>query len=95
MQQLPATITDLDASRPIYDRSNLGAGWRGNFYFDAFVSYRTRLWADKIGANFQLNVRDLQESGHLQAIGAFPDGTPSAYRIVDPRKFILSATFDL
>jgi hypothetical protein len=95
VQQLPATITDLDASRPIYDRSNLGAGWRGNFYFDAFVSYRTRLWADKIGANFQLNVRDLQESGHLQAIGAFPDGTPSAYRIVDPRKFILSATFDL
>lgn len=41
------------------------------------------------------NVRNLQESGRLQAIGVFPDGTPNAYRIVDPRQFILSATFDL
>ncbi len=94
-QTLPAVITDLDASKPIYDRSNLGAGWRGNYYFDAFVGYRTRLWANKVGASLQLNVRNIQESGHLQAIGAFPDGTPHSYRIVDPRQFILQVTFDL
>ena len=42
-----------------------------------------------------INVRNLNESGRLQPIGAFPDGTPYAYRIVDPRLFILSASFDL
>jgi hypothetical protein len=26
---------------------------------------------------------------------AFPDGTPNSFRIVSPRVFILSATFDL
>lgn len=86
-QQLPAVITDLDASRPIYDKAN--------FYFDAFVGYRMRLWNNKVGANFQLNVRNLQEKGHLQPIGAYPDGTPNTYRIVDPRQFILQASFDL
>jgi len=30
-----------------------------------------------------------------QPIGAFPDGTISTYRIVDPQKFILSVSFDL
>ena len=87
MQQLPAVITALDPNNPIYEKAHL--------YVDAFASYRTRLWGDKIGASFQLNVRNLQENGHLQPIGAFPDGTPNAYRIVDPRQFILQATFDL
>ncbi|MCX6953387.1 MAG: TonB-dependent receptor, partial [Verrucomicrobia bacterium] len=86
-QSLPATITELDASRPIYDRAHA--------YFDAFIGYRTRFFNDKVGANFQLNVRNIQEGGRLQPIGAFPDGTPNAYRIVDPRQFILQATFDL
>ena len=40
-------------------------------------------------------VRNHQEKGRLQAIGAFPDGTLNAYRIVDPRQFILTASFDL
>jgi hypothetical protein len=43
----------------------------------------------------QLNVKNVQEGGRLQAVSAFPDGTPNAYRIVDPRLFILTATFDL
>jgi hypothetical protein len=59
------SITELDPNNPIYDKAHA--------YFDAGISYRTR----------------------LQAIGAFPDGTPNAYRIVDPRQFILSASFDL
>jgi hypothetical protein len=86
-QSLPAVITELDPNRPIYDKAHT--------YFDAFIGYRTRLFNDKVGANFQLNVRNIQENGRLQPIGAFPDGTPNAYRIVDPRQFILQATFDL
>ena len=95
VQKLPAIITDLDPNNPVYDKSNLGGGIRGNYYFDAFLGYRMRLWANKVGATFQLNVRNLQEKGRLQPIAVFPDGTPSAYRIVDPRQFIFSATFDL
>jgi hypothetical protein len=43
----------------------------------------------------QLNVKNVQEGGRLQPIRAFPDGTPNSYRIVEPRLFILTATFDL
>lgn len=86
-QKLPAIITKLDPSRPIYDKSNLNV--------DLFVSYRTRLFANKVAATWQLNVRNVNESGRLQPIAANPDGTASAYRIVDPRKFILSVTFNL
>ncbi len=95
VQKLPAIITQLDADNPVYDRSNLGGGFRGNYYFDAFIGYRRRIWDNKIGATFQLNARNLQEDGRLQPIAAFPDGTPSAYRIVDPRQFIFTVTLDL
>ena len=37
----------------------------------------------------------LIENGRLQAITVNPDGQPSSYRIIDPRQFILTATFDL
>jgi len=87
VQQLPANITELDVDRPIYDQ--------GHYYVDVLMSYRTRLWSDKIGATFQLNVRNIQEGGRLQPINAGPDGEPNSYRIVAPRQFILSATFDL
>jgi len=48
-----------------------------------------------VGLTLQLNVRNLQEGGRLQAISAYPNGRPGAFRIVDPRQFILTATFDL
>ncbi len=48
-----------------------------------FVSYRTRHFGDKVGANFQLNIENIGENGRLQPIGACPDGTPNVYRIVD------------
>ena len=87
VQQLPASITDLDANRPVWAKAQ--------FYADAFVGYRTRLWSDRVNAKFQLNVRNIQEHGKLLPVAAFPDGTPSVYRIVDPRQFILSASFEL
>lgn len=86
-QQLPAIVTRLDANRPIWDQSHLN--------IDLFGSYRTRLFAGKYATTFQLNVRSLNESGRLQPIAASPDGTTTAYRLVDPRKFILSVTFEL
>jgi hypothetical protein len=86
-QSLPATITTLNVKTPIYDKSHL--------FLDAFVGYRTKLWSDKVGATFQLNMQNITEGGYLQPVGAFPDGTPNTYRIVDPRKFVLSASFDL
>jgi hypothetical protein len=42
-----------------------------------------------------LNVRNLGENGRLQPIGAYPDGTPLAFRIIDPALYILSVKFDL
>ncbi|MES2697860.1 MAG: TonB-dependent receptor, partial [Verrucomicrobiota bacterium] len=87
VQQLPATITELDPTRPIWDKSHL--------YVDAFIGYRTRLFADKVGARFQLNVRNLGEDGRLQPVGAYPDGTMHSFRIIDPQQFIFSVTFDL
>ena len=81
-------ISKLDVSRPIYASAET--------YVDLFVSYNTRMFNDKVRARFQLNVRNVQENGGgLQKVSAFLDGSASAYRIVDPRQFILSASFDL
>lgn len=88
VQSLPATITALDPDRPIYTPAET--------YVDLFVNYRTRLFDDKIAARFQLNVKNAGESGgELLATQAFPDGSALAYRIIDPRQFIFSVSFDL
>jgi outer membrane receptor protein involved in Fe transport len=87
VQQLPAIITDLDKNNPIWSKSHV--------YVDLLAAYRTKIFSNKVGLTVQLNVKNVQEGGRLQAVSAFPDGTPNAYRIVDPRQFILSATFDL
>jgi hypothetical protein len=86
-QQLPAAITDLDVKHVIWDKAHT--------YLDLTISYKTKLFGGRIPAKFQFNVRNLAESGRLQPISAYPDGTINTYRIIDPRLFILSATFDL
>jgi len=81
-------ILQLDPTRPIYSSPEANV--------DLFVGYRTKLFADKVRANFQLNVRNVQEDGgRLQKTAAFFDGRASTYRIIDPRQFILSASFEL
>jgi prepilin-type N-terminal cleavage/methylation domain-containing protein len=35
------------------------------------------------------------ENGRLQKVAINPDGSTYAYRIIDPRQFILSTSFDL
>ncbi len=86
---LPANrILQLDPNRPIYSPSDT--------YVDRFVTYGTKMFGDKVRARFQLNVKNVGESGGgLLPTGAFLDGRPSTYRIIDPRQFILSASFDL
>jgi hypothetical protein len=86
-QTLPAQITDLDVSRPIYDKAHT--------YVDLVVGYRVKMFGGRVPATFQLNVRNVTEHGRLQPVGAYPDGTINTYRIIDPRQFILSATFDM
>lgn len=86
-QELPAIITTLDASKPIWDSEHM--------YFDAFVTYRTKIFSNKVGLTMQLNGRNLNEGGRLQKVAAEPDGRISAFRIVDPRLFILTVSFDL
>jgi hypothetical protein len=88
VQSLPAMITELNPNRPIYSPSEA--------FVDLFVGYNTRLFSNRVKARFQLNVKNVQENGGgLQPTQAFPDGTPLAYRIIDPRQFILSASFEL
>ncbi|ACB77553.1 TonB-dependent receptor plug domain-containing protein [Opitutus terrae] len=87
VQELPAIVTELDVTRPIYDKEH--------YYFDVFVGYKQKLFNDKVGMELRLNVQNLQEDGKLQPVGAYPDGTIHTYRIVDPRRFILTASFDL
>ncbi|HVZ63000.1 MAG TPA: TonB-dependent receptor [Lacunisphaera sp.] len=86
---LPANkILALDPNRPIYSSPET--------YVDLFASYHTKLFGDKVRATFQLNVKNVGENGGgLLPTAAFFDGRPSTYRIVDPRQFILSASFDL
>jgi hypothetical protein len=80
-------IRSLDPNRPVYDKARA--------YFDFFVSYSMRFNNDRIRARFQLNVRNAFEEGRLQAISVNPDGRPSNFRIIDPRQFILTATFEI
>ena len=42
----------------------------------------------------QLNCANALESGHLQVVSVNLDGSPYAYRIIDPRLFTLTASFD-
>ena len=80
-------ILELDPNRPIYSPAET--------YVDLFVNYNTKLFNDKVRARFQFNVRNVfEDGGGLQPTSAFFDGKTSTYRIVDPRQFILSASFD-
>ena len=80
-------VLTLDNTKPVFDDARA--------YFDLSAGYRLKLFRDKIQTKIQLNVQDAFEGGRLQAIAVNPDGRPYAYRIVDPRKFVLSVRFDL
>jgi hypothetical protein len=81
-------VTGLDLSRPYYSDGYVGV--------DAWIGYKTKLnlFGEKRNISFQLNARDLQESGGFRAIGANSDGTQSTFRIVQPRTFYLTTTLE-
>ncbi len=81
------TVLFLDNDKPYWDKPRA--------YFDLSAGYKFKFWGDKIRAKAQLNIRDVLENGRLQAVGVNPDGNPFAYRIINPRQFIFSTTFDL
>lgn len=75
-----------DITRPIYDDAN--------FYTDVWVGYQRRIMKDKVRMKLQLNVGNVFENGGLRPVSVNLDGTPYAFRIIDPRQFILTASFD-
>ena len=77
----------LDTNKPVWDKARA--------YVDLSAGYRFRLFSDKVRGRLQLNAQNVFENGHLQTIGVNPDGKGYAFRIIDPRKFILSTSFDL
>ena len=84
-----AGSTDLtlsDVGRPIYDNANT--------YVDMWVSYTTKVFDDRVRMKVQLNVANVFESGGLRVVGVNYDGSPNAYRIVDPRQITLTTKFD-
>jgi hypothetical protein len=80
-------VREYDANRPIWEKPHT--------YVDLWASYDLRWFKNRIKSTIQLNVRNVTESGRLQAFGVNPDGTRYNYRIIDPREFILSMSFDL
>jgi hypothetical protein len=80
-------VRNYDPNRPIWDKSR--------YYVDLWAGYNFQMFHNKVGCRVQLNVTNIFEGGRLQAIAFNPDGTPYAFRIIDPRQFLLTATFDL
>lgn len=78
-------LTLSDVTRPIYDDANTRV--------DLWVGYSRDL-NEKMSLNVKLNVVDALEDGHLQTVSVNYDGSPSSYRIVDPRQFILTTTLN-
>lgn len=80
-------VRRLDPNKPVYDKAQTS--------IDLSASYRFRMFNDRIATRLQLNVRNVTESGSLRGVAVNPDGQYWQYRIIDPRQFILTATFDL
>ncbi len=80
-------VRRLDVNKPFYDSPTAN--------IDLSAGYRTRLFNNRIGARFQLNIKNVTESGSLRGVAVNPDGRYWQYRIIDPRQFIFTTTFDL
>ncbi len=81
------TMIDVsDTTRPIYDSAN--------YYTDLWVGYRTQIMKKKVGLKLQLNCSNVFESGSLQTVGVNLDGSPYAFRIIDPRLFQFTTTLE-
>ena len=75
-----------DVTKPYYDKAH--------FYTDLWISYRFTTWSNKVRAKVQLNVANVFENGGLRPVAVNYDGSPYSFRIMDPRQFTLTTTFD-
>ena len=82
----PTVINLNDVTRPIYDD--------GDFQSDLWISYSRRILNNRIGWKLQLNIENWTEGGRLMPTQVNFDGSPWAYRIIDPRRFVLTSTFN-
>jgi hypothetical protein len=82
----PNKLERANLSCPMYDSAN--------WYTDLWISYTRKILNDKVRMKLQLNVVDVFEDGGLRVVARDYEGRPKGYRIVDPRTFILTATFD-
>lgn len=82
----PTTFNVADITRPVY-------GDNGNYYTDLWITYSRKIYHNKIGMRLQLNCNNAFESGRLVPIAVNFDGKPWAFRIIDPRQWIMQATF--
>ena len=76
-----------DIDHPFYDN--------GLTDIDGWLSYKTKLWQDKVRARFQLNARNLLDRRELLPQKADTTGVNRLFALQNPRQLILSATFDL
>lgn len=81
-----ANIVFPDLTKPIYTPAIDS--------LDLFASYTRKIFSDKVRMKVQVNVRDVMESGGLQAVVFNQDGSPAQYRIKDPRTWFVTTTFD-
>lgn len=65
------------------------------FTANAFASYAFKMNKGRIRSSVQLNVQNVFENGRLQTVAVRTDGTPWAFRIVDPRLFQLTLNVEL
>lgn len=82
-------IRTLDPDKSVYDDPTPSV--------DLWVSRNFTLpsWLNrKVRAKVQLNVRNVFENGGLAPIAVNPDGAINTYRIIDPRQWYLTTTFD-
>jgi len=83
----PQVITAYDVTRPVYLDN-------GQYTTDFNVAYSRKIFSGKVGMKIQLNVNNIFENGRLEPIAVNYDGSPWAFRIIDPRQFILTTTFN-
>ena len=84
--QNPNLLEISDTNRPIYDKAN----WTT----DVWVGYTRKIMNGKVGMRLQLNINDAFQNGGLRVVAVNFDGSPYSYRILDPRQFVLTSSFD-
>ncbi len=81
-------VAGANVTQPIYQQAQLHA--------DAWLNYSFKLpWEDgKVRCTVQLNCSDLTSNGYILPIQYNLDGTPDTWRIVPPRQWSLTTTFN-